>query len=410
MPTLTFWIIAGALALISAAVLIRAVLRGADMGEVPAAYDLRVYRDQLREIDRDTARGIVAEDEAERLKSEVARRILAADTVLQAQKAGTSPTGPVRSMAIVAAGVVVAGTLALYAELGTPGYGDLGLKSRIATAEDMRQNRPAQAAAEARVPPLTLPQIDGSYADLMEKLRSTVAERPNDLQGNQLLARNEALLGNFIAAYTAQERILGLKGDAATAADYLDYADLLVLAAGGYVSPEAELALSAALARDPQNGAARYYVGLMMYQTGRPDKAFQFWDGLLREGPPDAPWIGPIRAQIEDAAWLAGQFRYELPPLVPLIGPDADDLAAAAEMTPEQRQEMVQGMVDQLAGRLAASGGTADEWARLISALGVLGDRDRARAILTEAREKFLAQPAALDQINTAARAAGVSE
>jgi cytochrome c-type biogenesis protein CcmH len=402
MPTLTFWIIAGALALISAAVLIRAVLRGADMGEVPAAYDLRVYRDQLREIDRDTARGIVAEDEAERLKSEVARRILAADTVLQAQKAGTSPTGPVRSMAIVAAGVVVAGTLALYAELG--------LKSRIATAEDMRQNRPAQAAAEARVPPLTLPQIDGSYADLMEKLRSTVAERPNDLQGNQLLARNEALLGNFIAAYTAQERILGLKGDAATATDYLDYADLLVLAAGGYVSPEAELALSAALARDPQNGAARYYVGLMMYQTGRPDKAFQFWDGLLREGPPDAPWIGPIRAQIEDAAWLAGQFRYELPPLVPLIGPDADDLAAAAEMTPEQRQEMVQGMVDQLAGRLAASGGTADEWARLISALGVLGDRDRARAILTEAREKFLAQPAALDQINTAARAAGVSE
>ncbi len=412
MDILAFWIIAGGLALVAVSILARAALRGHDAGEAPAAYDMRVYRDQMREIARDMARGIVTADEAERLKSEIARRILTADAALKTQEAGASPTGPVRGMVIIAGVMVVAGALAGYQWLGQPGYGDLSLQARIAAAEDARLNRPAQAEAEAQVAALpTAPraQPDAAYADLMDKLRRTVADRPNDLAGHQLLARNEAALGNFAAAYKAQERILTIKGDGASGQDYLDYADLLILAAGGYVSPEAERALSAALTRDPQNGAARYYVGLMMAQTGRPDRAFTLWDGLLRAGPSDAPWIGPIRAQMPEMAQRAGQSRYELPPEAPApAGPSAADIAAAADMTPADQQAMIRGMVDQLAGRLAADGGTADEWARLIGALGVLGDMDRARAILSEAREKFLGQPEALTRIEAAARSGGV--
>ena len=420
MDSLAFWIIAGALALVAATVLARAALRGRDIGAAPAAYDLQVYRDQLKEIDRDATRGIVAPDEAERLKAEVARRILAADSALTAQQAAVAPVGPVRGMIAVAGVMVVAGALALYAQLGAPGYGDLALQTRIAAAEEARQNRPAQAAAEAQVqaqaqrPQVGGPQPDAAYSDLMNKLRATVAERPNDLHGHQLLARNEAALGNFTAAYAAQERILAIKGDRATAQDYLDYTDMLILAAGGYVSPEAEQALAAALARDPQNGAARYYVGLMMAQTGRPDRAFTLWDGLLRAGPPDAPWIGPIRAQMADIAWRAGQVRYELPPeadapAAAATGPSAADIAAPADLSPEQRQDMIRGMVDGLAARLAADGGAAPDWARLINALGNLGEIDRARAILAEARQKFAAEPAALAGIEDAARAAGVT-
>ena len=54
-----FWIIALALSLMCAAILARAILRGRPGDAPPAAYDLKVYRDQLKEVDRDLARGVI---------------------------------------------------------------------------------------------------------------------------------------------------------------------------------------------------------------------------------------------------------------------------------------------------------------------------------------------------------------
>ena len=79
----------------------------------------------------------------------------------------------------------------------------------------------------------------------MQRLRAALDERPDDLQGHVLLARNEAAIGNFAAAHRAQERVIALKGADAEAADWADYALLLTYAAGGYVSPEAETAAEA---------------------------------------------------------------------------------------------------------------------------------------------------------------------
>jgi cytochrome c-type biogenesis protein CcmH len=417
---MTFWILTAALALATTAIFVRAALRGRDSGEPPAAYDLRVYRDQLKEIDRDAARGLIAAEEAERLRSEVSRRILAADTALTSGTASASAAkGPIKAMAALTALGLIGGAYGLYLQIGAPGYGDLSLKDRIAMAEEIRQTRPSQADVEGQVPPFTAPQVDANFLTLMERLRSAVAERPNDLQGHVLLARNEAVLGNFTAAYKAQGQILSIKGDTATAQDYADYADLMILAAGGYVSPEAETALNAAFARDQNNGPTRYYVGLMFAQTGRPDRAFRLWDALLKEGPPTAPWIAPIREQIEEMAQRAG-VRYTLPadeaapsgqpPVAGLPGPTGQDIENAAQMSDAERKEMIGSMVARLSDRLATEGGEPAEWARLIGALGVLGETERARAILAEAQEKFLGQTEALDVIRAAGRNAGLIE
>ena len=131
----------------------------------------------------------------------------------------------------------------------------------------------------------------------------------------------------------------------------------------------------------------------MMRQNDRPDVAFRLWDQLLRAGPEDAPWIPAIRAQIDEVAMLAG-VEYEQPlPAETLSGPTAEDIANASDMTAEDRAEMIQGMVARLSDRLATQGGSAEEWARLIGAYGVLGDVTRARAIAAEARQVFAAQP-----------------
>ncbi|MFC6760383.1 c-type cytochrome biogenesis protein CcmI [Sulfitobacter porphyrae] len=75
---MTFWIITCAMAIMVAALLGRAMARGARAGtEDAASYDLRVYRDQLAEVERDVARGVIPAEDAERARTEISRRILA---------------------------------------------------------------------------------------------------------------------------------------------------------------------------------------------------------------------------------------------------------------------------------------------------------------------------------------------
>lgn len=406
-----FWIITFGVALAIGALLVLALMRGKREIHDPANFDLKVYRDQLREIEKDIARGVVAPEDAERVRTEISRRILTADAKARETVEGS---GQSRPASLVMAGlllvVLLGGTFALYQQLGAPGYGDLSLKNRIAMSNELRSNRPSQADAEAGIPTAMAPNVSADYIALVEKLREAVTSRPDDLQGHILLARSEAALGNFVAAYKAHGQIISLKGDAATAEDYTDYAGMMILAAGGYVSPEAQRALEGALQRDPKNGAARYYAGLMMEQTGRPDVAFGMWQRLLADSTSDDPWTAQIRASIEDLAMRAGVNNFTLPPETTLPGPSQDDIANAAEMTDEERQDMIRGMVAGLSDRLATEGGTPQEWARLLSAYGVLGETDQARAIWQEAQQVFASSAEALDIVRQGALRAGVVE
>ena len=148
-----------------------------------------------------------------------------------------------------------------------------------------------------------------------------------------------------------------------------------------------------------------------MAQNGRPDLTFRIWNDLLRISDPQDPWMPPVRQQIEEIAMLAGQNNFVLPPEEDeLRGPSASDMAAASDLSAEDRQSMVQNMVSQLSERLASEGGSSAEWARLINALTVLGDTEKARAILAEARQIFGQSPRDLSAIEAAATQAGLKE
>ncbi len=389
-----FWAAAVGMVLALAALFVQSLRHTPKPAAEPA--DLRVYRDQLAEIERDVSRGTLPATEAERLRLEVSRRLLDADR--KATQGVTNADRFPRSAALAVL-ILLFGAIWLYNRLGTPNYPDLPLKERLAMADDAYRNRPSQAEAEAsapQTPPKTAP--DPAYLELIVKLRAALVARPDDQQGLALLARNEAALGNFAAASKALAHLNALKGDAATADDAAELAQLLISAAGGYVSPEAEAQLRLALTKDPRNGIARYYSGLMFAQVGRPDRSFALWRPLLDEGPDDAPWIAPIRAGIEDVANRAG-IRYSLPDNK---GPSAADVQAAGEMSAADRQEMIKGMVGQLETRLNAEGGPAEDWVKLINALGVLDEKTRANAALAAARKAYAGQDAALSQIEAA--------
>ena len=400
MENLGFWVVAAAIATAVAAILLMAARSSGDTRTEAGATGL--YRDQLAEVDRDLARGTLPADEADRLRTEIGRRLLEANRAHGAS-ASLRNGSPLPAMAVIVVGIAASG--GLYMWWGAPGYPDLPLAERLQMADAGMASRPDQATAVASAPAAPAPPApDPAFLDLMDKLRTTLATRPDDVVGLGLLARNEAALGNLAAAEAAQRQIIAAKGDAATADDHAGLAEVMIRAAGGYISPEAEAELVRTLELDPANGAARYFSGLMFAQGGRYDRAFTLWSQLIDEGPGDAPWIAPIRAQLPEIAFRAG-VAYDLPPE---SGPGADDIAAAAEMSAEERQAMIEGMVAQLSERLASEGGPAEDWARLIRALGVLQDTEQAKTIYAEAQTRFAGDDAALSFLKEAALEAGL--
>lgn len=406
-----FWILAAALTAITALAILSPLRRGRGGAAPAAAYDLRVYRDQLAEVERDLDRGVIGPDDAQRLRAEIGRKVLDADR--RAALSAPAARGGRALWPAVALVAMLAGAVALYLREGVPGAPDMPLAERFAAADAAYRDRPSQAEAEAAAPARPAPDLseaDPEYLAMIDQLRDAVGRNPDDQQGLALLASNEMRLGNLAAARAAQQRLVDLRGDQADAVQLMQLATLMVDAAGGVVTPEAEAVLRRALTLDPTQPQARYLQGVLLIQNGRPDRAFPLWRGLLDEGPESAPWIAPIRAAIQDLAWLAGddEYRAPAPPAADLPGPDADALAAAEDLSPEDRARMIQDMVDRLQQRLATQGGSPEEWARLIAALAMLDQRDQATAILTEARQRFGSAPDALAPIERAATDAGL--
>lgn len=406
-----FWILAAALTAITALAILSPLRRGRGGAAPAAAYDLRVYRDQLAEVERDLDRGVIGPDDAQRLRAEIGRKVLDADR--RAALSAPAARGGRALWPAVALVAMLAGAVALYLREGVPGAPDMPLAERFAAADAAYRDRPSQAEAEAAAPARPAPdlsQADPEYLAMIDQLRDAVGRNPDDQQGLALLASNEMRLGNLAAARAAQQRLVDLRGDQADAVQLMQLATLMVDAAGGVVTPEAEAVLRRALTLDPTQPQARYLQGVLLIQNGRPDRAFPLWRGLLDEGPEGAPWIAPIRAAIQDLAWLAGddEYRAPAPPAADLPGPDADALAAAEDLSPEDRARMIRDMVDRLQQRLATQGGSPEEWARLIAALAMLDQRDQATAILTEARQRFGSAPDALAPIERAATEAGL--
>ena len=404
-----FWIVAGTLSALVALLLARPLLR-AGVAVPQASPDQAIYRDQLAEVERDLARGVLAPEEAERARVEIARRLLAAD------RAGPvalreAPHRAALVMAALTAGLVVMGSLFLYAALGRPGDPDQPRATRLAEAQRLYEARPSQAEAEAQVAATRTAPLPDPPEDVrvtIDQLRGAAQSGEADPYGLSLLAFVEMRLGNAAEAARVQQRVLEAKGDSATLDDLARLLDYMVAAANGLVTPEAEAVLARIRQADGMNPAVLYYSGLLFANTQRPDEAFPFWRALMERVPADNPYRQMAVDSVEDLAWLAG-VDYTVPTPAS-SGPTEEDMAAAADMAPEEREQMIRGMVDQLSSRLATEGGPPEDWARLISSLGVLGDTEQAAAILGEARTTFAASPEAQALLDQAAQSAGLSE
>jgi cytochrome c-type biogenesis protein CcmH len=89
-------------------------------------------------------------------------------------------------------------------------------------------------------------------------------------------------------------------------------------------------------------------------------------------------------------------------------GPDASQVAAAAQMAPAERNGMIEAMVARLAQKMAENGSDVDGWLRLIKAYSVLGERDKALSAAASARSALAGNSDNLRRIGELAKELGL--
>lgn len=158
-----------------------------------------------------------------------------------------------------------------------------------------------------------------------------------------------------------------------------DHAEVMVMQAGGMVTPAAETAFRQVLQADPKSEIARYYLAVAAMQAGEPRQAIEGFQAVLSALPSDSPLRPQLGQKVAEAAHAAG---IPVPELAqgapPAAAPGPDAMADAANMPDEQRQSMVRGMVAKLAAKQDADPGNLDGWLRLGRAYTVLRDPDKA--------------------------------
>jgi cytochrome c-type biogenesis protein CcmH len=322
-----------------------------------------VYRDQLAEIDRDVASGLIGSSEADAARVEISRRLLAAADTRRDPPVASSNLKWRRSVAIVALVGLPILAIAIYLPLGSPQLGDFPLAQRART-------------------PVAAQPLDS----LVAQVEAHLEKEPTDGRGWSVLAPVLARLGRYDEAIRAYRSSITYNGDSAERR--ADLGEAITGAAGGVVTAEAKAEFERAIALNADAAKANYFLGLAAEQDGLSSEAASIWRAMLAKAPPDAPWRPLVRAAL---ARVGGSGA-------PALSDDA--VAAAKEMNGTDRDAMIHGMVERLAARLKQNGNDIDGWLRLVRAYMVMGDRDKAKGALTEARQAVANDAERLRQLN----------
>jgi len=347
-------------------------------------FDRAVYRDQLTEIDRDLARGVLDIAEADTARLEVQRRLLGVRAdVTQVAQTGRSPR-----LAFVTAVLVAGGAGGLYAVLGAPTLEDVPHVIASAQAQTVAQAQAPAAPSphDAAAPTAGKPDGHGDYRVAAEKLREKLKAEPNNAEGWELYAHTESRIGDYQLATDAYRRAIDLGRKTPSAYDGLG--EMLVLGSDGIVLPPAKDAFQQALRVEPKNPIARFYLALADSQAGEARKAVDAWVSLAADMPADDQMREEIARRI-DAASRSGGFEAPKMPNgqaaaaqpsagAAAAGPTPEQMAAAANMSQADRDKMIQGMIDQLAARLVKEPNDGEGWLKLANAYAAQGETDKA--------------------------------
>lgn len=388
------WVLLACLTAIVLFFLLRPLASGG--GDEPAreAFNAAVYRDQLEEIDSDRARELIPEAEAEAARIEVARRLLAADSK-EREGGGALKGGKAARAALIGVALAVpVAALGVYLFYGSPRLPDQPLAARLQE-----------------------PINDQNIASLVARVEARLRAHPEEGEGWDAIAPVYMSARSYNAAAEAYSQAIKLLG--ASAMRLSGYGQALVLEKDGVVSEQARGVLERAIALDGTLVEPRILIAISKEQDGEYAAAIEDWRGLLTRDGADEAWRAMVQRRIASAeAHLSGrpqagpamasQSQQGLPAQQGLPGPSAADIAAARNMSPADRQAMVETMVQRLAARLEQGSDDLAGWLRLVRAYTVLDRKDDARKALALAKNQFAGNAQAIERLDALAAELGL--
>jgi len=232
--------------------------------------DIEVYRDQLEEIERDVAAGLICKVDAQAARVEISRRMLAAADAAQPAVNRTLAAWWRRAVAVVSLLVLPAIAGGLYLRLGSP--------------ELVSENSVAQRNVEA---------AKQSVESLVAQAEAQLQRNPEDGRGWEVLAPVYMRLDRYSDSVTAWSHALQLLGESAEREANLGEA--LTAEANGVVTTDAKAAFVRAVTLDETVVSAQYYLGLAAEQDGQREKAAKIWRDLIAQAPAGATWVSAVR-------------------------------------------------------------------------------------------------------------------
>ena len=362
------WLALGLMTVVAVGLTVAPLLRRGTVAATRRDYDLRVYRAQLVELERERERGLLGEREAEAARLEVERRMLAADAAARQQRHAAA-----RGQRLATAAMLVVGlpalAVGLYWLLGSPLQPSAPFAGRVVEREQIASRQ------QQRVP---------SVETLIARLEARLKDDPNDLEASLRLGRAHAVAGRFErAAETFREAIGRHEGIAEL---HSALGEALVMAGDGVVGQEARAAFEQALELDADDVRARFYSGLAMLQRGERQAALAAWTRLIEDTPADALWLPDLRQR---TAALAEDLGLDPDRTLPASrpsrtaeadganvprGPTVEQMRAAEGMSAEEREEMIRDMVEGLAARLERQPDDVEGWRMLGRSFAALGE------------------------------------
>ncbi len=268
-------------------------------------------------------------------------------------------------------------------------------------------HRPALAPTSAASDPA---------GDGLAALEARVAADPHD--GAAWLALGQRQFGEnrYGEAARAFEQAALAQPQSAQAWSALGEARVMGSARDPMPAPAAD-AFAHAIALDPKDPRARYFLAVKRDLGGDHRGAIDDWLALLGDTPPGAPWESDLRRTVEQVGKInkidVAQRLAAIDKLPgrqataarAIPGPGPEDLARATAIPPSQQRGMAEGMVAQLEAKLRAKPGDIDGWVMLMRSRQVLGQSDKASAALAAA---LAANPARADRLRQEASVLGV--
>ncbi|KAA0698118.1 c-type cytochrome biogenesis protein CcmI [Neorhizobium sp. P12A] len=373
-----FWILVAVLTAGVGAVLLYPLLRTAKAADGGRAGEAAVYRDQLRELDRDLTGGLITPEEAAYARAEIGRRLLAVSTAQPvAGKPARASTYRLTQAFIIL--LLPAIGLCLYLTVGNPGLPSQPLSARVKNpGNDM--------------------------AVLVAQAERHLAEHPDDGKGWDILAPiyfKSMRVGDAELAYRNAIRLLG-----PTPERLGGLAETLIAASDGVVTADARQALQQSLSLEPNNPRAEFYLALALEQDGKQADAKNAFVALAKASPAGAPWLPLVNEHIAKNGGT---------PEIAAANPDApgnpsaDEVATADTMNSGDRQQMIRGMVDSLDAKLRQNPDNFEGWMRLIRSYAVLNDKDRAADALKRGLSAFPADGGQGQQLLALGKELGVA-